>query len=134
MKRKTLNSMYDIPYIQEESKAVLKGEIGYAFCLSQAEKIQNAVGKPTEVYFGYYDSKGEPVLKEEQTGKPEYYAIKLLDDEIELIAYKQERLSWFKDNLNLEVPVPLKKKLLIQTTITSINRVWNEIYDLLTAF
>ena len=74
-----------------------------------------------------------PYIKEEQTGKPEYYAIKLLDEEIELIAYKKERLSWFKDNLELEVPVPLKKKLLIQSTITSVNRVWNEIYNLLTA-
>ena len=131
--KKTLNQMYDIPYIKEEAKAILKGEIGYAFCLSQAEKIQAAVGLPTEIYVGYYDKKGEPVLKEEQTGKPEYYAIKLLDEEKELIAYKKERLSWFKDNLELEVPIPLKKKLLIQSTITSVNRVWNEIYNLLTA-
>lgn len=130
--KKTLNQMYDIPYIKEEAKTILKGEIGYAFCLSQAEKIQNAVGKPTEIYFGYYNKKGEPVLKEEQTRTPAYYAIKLLDEEIELIAYKKERLSWFKDNLELEVPIPLKKKLLVQSSITGVNRVWNEIYDLLT--
>ena len=132
MKQETYYKQYDIPYINQEAEAILKGEIGYAFCLSQVHQIQNVVNKPTEIYYGYYNKTGESVLKENQEGKPEYYAIKLLDEEIELMAYKKERLEWFKQNLGKEPNIVLKKKLNLQSTITAVNRVWNEIYDLLT--
>ena len=133
MKTKTYYQQYDKPYISQEAKTVIKGEVGYAFCLSQVEKIQCEVGKPTEVYYGYYDKAGEPILKEKQEGKPEYYAIKLFDEEIELMAYKQERLKWFEENLGKQVNTILKNKLFLQPSVTSVNRVWNEIYALLTA-
>lgn len=132
MKEKTYYQQYDIPYIRQEAKAILEGETGYAYCPQQLNTIQNEVGKPTEVYYGYFDKTGEPILKENQEGKPEYYAIKLLDEEIELMAYKKERLKWFKQTLGKEPNIILKKKLNLQSTITAVNRVWNEIYNLLT--
>lgn len=133
MKQKTYYKQYDVPYINQEAEAILKGEIGYAFCLSQVLQIQNVVNKPTEIYYGYYNKTGESVLKENQEGKPEYYAIKLPDEEIELIAYKQERLKWFETNLKKKVNIVLKKELMLQPSVTSVNRIWNKIYDLLTA-
>lgn len=133
MKEKTYYQQYDISYINQEAQAVLEGETGYAYCLPQLGNIQNKVGKPTEVYYGYFDINGEPILKEKQEGEPKYYVIKLTDKEIKLLAYKKERLAWFEKNLNKKVNTILKKKLMLQPTITSVNRVWNEIYDLLTA-
>ena len=133
MKTKTYYQQYDIPYINQEAQAVLEGEIGYAYCLPQLSNIQNKVGKPTEIFYGYFNKKGKPILKEEKEGEPKYYAIKLTDEEITLLAYKKERLAWFEKNLNKKVNTILKKKLMLQPTETSVNRVWNEIYDLLTA-
>lgn len=133
MKEKTYYQQYDVSYITQEVEAVCQGEIGYAFCLSQVQQIQNLIGKPTEVYYGYYDKTGESLLKERQEKKPEYYAIKLLDEEIELIAYKQERLKWFEENLGKKVNSVLRKELMLQSSVTSVNRIWNKIYDLLTA-
>lgn len=130
MKTKTLYQEFDVSYINQEVAAIKEGEIGYAYCLSQLSKIKNAVGKPTNTYFGYYIN-GEEILKEEETGKPEFYAIKMLDKDIELLAYKKDRLTWFKKNIHKTVPNSLRKKLMLQETVISVDRVWNEIYEVL---
>ena len=130
MKTKTLYQEFDVSYINQEVQAIKTGEIGYAYCLPQLSKIKNAVGKPTDTYFGYYIN-GEEVLKEEETGKPEFYAIKMLDKDIELLAYKKERLTWFKENIHKKVPISLKKKLMLQETVIAVDRVWNKIYEIL---
>lgn len=129
-KEKTLHQMYDKPYIKQEAQSVLKGEIGYAYTSSQLKQIQAEVELPTEVYACILDNNNEPVVIEDSGIKPFCYLIKLLDNEIELIAYKQERLQYFKD-IEVKVPLVLKKKLESQHSITSVNRVWNEIYDAL---
>ena len=129
MREKTLYQEFDVNYINQEVKAILEGDIGYAYCVPQLAKIKNAVGKPTETFYGYYVN-GEEVLKEQEDGKPQYYAIKMLDEDIELLAYKKERIAWFKD-IHKKVPMSLKKKLMLQETIVSVDRVWNEIYDVL---
>lgn len=129
MKEKTMHQQFDITYINEEAKAIISGEIGYAYCLSQLAKIKNTVGKPTDTYYGYYIN-GKEVLKEEEEGKPAYYAIKMLDKDIELLAYKKERLTWFT-SIHKTVPPSLKKKLMLQETVISVDRVWNEIYEFL---
>lgn len=126
---KTLYQEFDVSYINQEVEAIKAGEIGYAYCLPQLSKIKNAVGKPTDTYFGYYIN-GEEVLKEEETGKPEFYAIKMLDKDIELLAYKKDRLAWFED-IHIKVPTSLKKKLMLQETVIAVDRVWNEIYEIL---
>ena len=130
MKTKTLYQEFDVPYINQEAQAIREGEIGYAYCLSQLAKIKNAIGKPTDTYYGYYIN-GKEVLKEEETSKPAFYAIKMLDKDIELLAYKKDRLSWFKNNIHKKVPTSLRKKLMLQETVIAVDRVWNEIYEIL---
>lgn len=129
MKTKTLYQQYDIEFINQEVQAIKEGEIGYAYCLPQLSKIKNAVGKPTDTYYGYFIN-GEEVLKEEETGKPEFYAIKMLDKDIELLSYKKDRIAWFED-IHKKVPTSLKKKLMLQETVIAVDRVWNEIYEIL---
>ena len=129
MKTKTLYQQYDVEFINQEVQAIKEGEIGYAYCLPQLSKIKNAVGKPTDTYYGYF-IKREEVLKEEETGKPEFYAIKMLDKDIELLSYKKDRLAWFED-IHKKVPTSLRKKLMLQETIIAVDRVWNEIYEVL---
>ena len=129
MKTKTLYQQYDVEFINQEVQAIKEGEIGYAYCLPQLSKIKNAVGKPTDTYYGYFIN-GEEVLKEEETGKPEFYAIKMLDKDIELLSYKKDRLAWFED-IHKKVPTSLRKKLMLQETIIAVDRVWNEIYEVL---
>lgn len=130
MTTKTLYQEFDVSYINQEVEAIKTGEIGYAYCLPQLSKIKNAVGKPTDTYYGYFID-GKEVLKEEENGKPEFYAIKMLDKDIELLAYKKERLAWFKNNIHKTIPTSLKKKLMLQETVIAVDRVWNEIYEIL---
>ena len=129
MKTKTLYQEFDVSYINQEAQAIKEGEVGYAYCLSQLAKIKNAVGKPTDTYYGYFIN-GEEVLKEEETGKPEFYAIKMLDKNIALLSYKKDRLAWFED-IHKKVPTSLRKKLMLQETVIAVDRVWNEIYEIL---
>jgi len=129
MKTKTFYQQYDVEFINQEVQTIKEGEVGYAYCLPQLSKIKNAVGKPTDTYYGYFIN-GEEVLKEEETGKPEFYAIKMLDKDIELLSYKKDRLAWFED-IHKKVPTSLRKKLMLQETIIAVDRVWNEIYEIL---
>lgn len=129
MKTKTLYQQYDVEFINQEVQAIKEGEVGYAYCLPQLSKIKNAVGKPTDTYYGYFIN-GEEVLKEEETGNPEFYAIKMLDKDIELLSYKKDRLAWFED-IHKKVPTSLRKKLMLQETVIAVDRVWNEIYEVL---
>ena len=130
MKTKTLYQEFDVTYINQEVQAIKEGEIGYAYCLPQLSKIKNAIGKPTETYYGYYTN-GKEELKDTEQGKPAFYAIKMLDKDIELLAYKKERLAWFKNNIHTAVPTSLRKKLMLQETVIAVDRVWNEIYNVL---
>lgn len=129
MTTKTLYQEFDVSYINQEVQAIKEGEVGYAYCLPQLSKIKNAVGKPTETYYGYFIN-GKEILKEKEEGKPNFYAIKMLDKDIELLAYKKERLTWFED-IHIKVPTSLKKKLMLQETVIAVDRVWNEIYEIL---
>lgn len=127
---KTLYQQYDLTMLNQEAKTVMEGEIGYAFCLSQVSKIQEIIGKPTDIYFGYYDTKGNPILEENKKDTPDFYAIKLLDEEIELLAYKKERLKVLEDTFD-RIPIVLQKELMFQNSVTAVNRTFNKIYDLL---
>ena len=130
MKTKTLYRDFDVTYINQEVQAIKEGEVGYAYCLSQLSKIKNAIGKPTDTYYGYFLN-GEEVLKEKETGgKPDFYAVKLLDRDIQLLSYKKDRLAWFED-IHKKIPPVLRKKLMLQETVIAVDRIWNEIYDII---